>query len=217
MATAGTAAETVSGKVGLDALEKEVTMETTQPATPARLPRKGKKSGPVTEYCALFHIKPGHAEQLIDEISAALARRGDVREAYASIGVHDARYVRPRQRHAASHHDQLRSGFRPLLRRRHRIPRRRRHEPDSAFAGSNILRKHPKAATTPCPGRSSRIFWSRTRRKRTSSRIPTTASVQEIRKALRVQQAFQQVLDHPEAAQALQHPALKPLLDEAAD
>ena len=42
------------------------------------------------------------------------------------------------------------------------------------------------------------------------------ASVQEIRKALRVQQAFQQVLDHPEAAQALQHPALKPLLDEAA-
>ena len=42
------------------------------------------------------------------------------------------------------------------------------------------------------------------------------ASVQEIRKALRVQKAFQQVLDHPEAAQALQHPALKPLLEEAA-
>ncbi len=42
------------------------------------------------------------------------------------------------------------------------------------------------------------------------------ASVQEIQKALRVQKAFQQVLDGPEAAQALQHPALKPLLDEAA-
>lgn len=42
------------------------------------------------------------------------------------------------------------------------------------------------------------------------------ATVQEIDKALRVQQAFQQVLDHPEAAQALQHPALKPLLEEAA-
>jgi len=42
------------------------------------------------------------------------------------------------------------------------------------------------------------------------------ASVQEIRKALRVQKAFQQVLDDPEAEQALQHPALKPLLDEAA-
>jgi len=42
-------------------------------------------------------------------------------------------------------------------------------------------------------------------------------TVKEIRKALRVNTAFQQVLDHPEAATALQHPALKPLLDEAAD
>ena len=29
--------------------------------------------------------------------------------------------------------------------------------------------------------------------------------------------AFQQVLDHPDAAEALQHPALRPLLDEASD
>jgi hypothetical protein len=32
-----------------------------------------------------------------------------------------------------------------------------------------------------------------------------------------VNEAFQQVLDHRQAAEALQHPALKPLLDEAAD
>ena len=42
-------------------------------------------------------------------------------------------------------------------------------------------------------------------------------TVKEIRKAERVNKAFQQVLDDPEAAEALQHPALKPLLDEAAD
>src|SRR5258708_4210403 len=42
-------------------------------------------------------------------------------------------------------------------------------------------------------------------------------TVKEIRKAQRVYAAFQQVLDHPDAAAALQHPALKPLLDEAAD
>ena len=42
-------------------------------------------------------------------------------------------------------------------------------------------------------------------------------TVKEIRKAQRVNAAFQQVLDHPDAAAALQHPALKPLLDEAAD
>jgi len=42
-------------------------------------------------------------------------------------------------------------------------------------------------------------------------------TVKEIRKALRVNDAFQRVLDGPEAGEALQHPALKPLLDEAAD
>jgi hypothetical protein len=42
-------------------------------------------------------------------------------------------------------------------------------------------------------------------------------TVKEIRKAVRVNNAFQQVLDNPDAAEALQHPALKPLLDEAAD
>ena len=42
-------------------------------------------------------------------------------------------------------------------------------------------------------------------------------TVKEIRKALRVNEAFQRVLDDPAAGQALQHPALKPLLDEAAD
>jgi hypothetical protein len=39
----------------------------------------------------------------------------------------------------------------------------------------------------------------------------------EIRKAMQVQQAFQQVLDSPGAAEALQQPALKPLADLAAD
>ena len=36
-------------------------------------------------------------------------------------------------------------------------------------------------------------------------------------KAWALQKAFQQVLDDPDAAEALQHPALKPLLDLAAD
>lgn len=42
-------------------------------------------------------------------------------------------------------------------------------------------------------------------------------TVKEIRKAQRVNGAFQQVLDDPAALDALQHPALKPLLDEAGD
>ena len=42
-------------------------------------------------------------------------------------------------------------------------------------------------------------------------------TVKEIRKAERVNAAFQRVLDHPDAEEALQHPALKPLLEQAAD
>jgi hypothetical protein len=42
-------------------------------------------------------------------------------------------------------------------------------------------------------------------------------TVQQVLKALALQKAFQQVLDTPGAEKALQHPALKPLLDQAAD
>ena len=42
-------------------------------------------------------------------------------------------------------------------------------------------------------------------------------TVPQIKKAQRLQQAFQQVLDDPAAQEALQHPALKPLLEQAAD
>ena len=38
----------------------------------------------------------------------------------------------------------------------------------------------------------------------------------QVAKAARVDQAFQQVLDDPAAAAALQQPALKPLLEQAA-
>jgi hypothetical protein len=42
-------------------------------------------------------------------------------------------------------------------------------------------------------------------------------TVKQVWRALAVQQAFQQVLDDPAAAEALKHPALKPLLELAAD
>jgi hypothetical protein len=42
-------------------------------------------------------------------------------------------------------------------------------------------------------------------------------TVKEIRKAERINQAFNEVLDDPAAPEALQHPVLRPLLDQAAD
>jgi len=42
-------------------------------------------------------------------------------------------------------------------------------------------------------------------------------TVKQVWRALALQETFQQVLDTPGAAEALRHPALKPLLDAAAD
>lgn len=47
--------------------------------------------------------------------------------------------------------------------------------------------------------------------------ILSAYTIPQIKKAMRIDQAFQQVLDDPAALQALEHPALKPLLDQAAD
>lgn len=45
----------------------------------------------------------------------------------------------------------------------------------------------------------------------------SNSTLSQIKKALLVNRAFEQVLDDPEAAQLLQHPAMKPLLEQASD
>src|SRR5262245_28062744 len=45
----------------------------------------------------------------------------------------------------------------------------------------------------------------------------STKTIGELRKAIRVQEALEQVAAQPEGVAALENPALKPLLDEAAD
>ena len=45
----------------------------------------------------------------------------------------------------------------------------------------------------------------------------STDEIEQVLHALAVEKAFQQVLDTPGAAEALQHPALKPLLELASD
>jgi hypothetical protein len=42
-------------------------------------------------------------------------------------------------------------------------------------------------------------------------------TVRQEYKMVQLQKAFEQVLNDPDAAQALEHPALKPLLEQAAD
>ncbi|MET4428627.1 hypothetical protein [Mycolicibacterium sp. 624] len=190
-------------------------MASTQQPTPGRLVRKGKKSGPVTEYCALWHIKPGHAQQIIDEISTGLASRGDVREMYKKIGVHDARYV------------VLDDGKRLLI----TISFDLDFDPyfDDAIAGlvggdksqiafdwMNHLEEAPEGGYDSMSWEEFKNWLTETQTEADIFANTNDGTVAEIDKALRLQHVFQQVLDNPDAAEALQHPALKPLLDEAA-
>jgi hypothetical protein len=70
----------------------------------------------------------------------------------------------------------------------------------------------------PAPGNKDAFvdFWKRNKVEElvTYSYYPGVTA-KEVRKAIKVQKAFQSVLDHPDAAEALKHPALKALLDEA--
>ena len=190
-------------------------MTTTQDTAGARLPRKGKKSGPVTEYCALWHIKPGHAQQIIDEIATGLASRGDVREMYKKIGVHDARYV------------VLDDGKRLLI----TISFDLDFDPyfDDAIAGlvggdksqiafdwMNHLEEAPEGGYDSMSWEEFKNWLTETQTEADIFANTNDGTVAEIDKALRLQHVFQQVLDNPDAAEALQHPALKPLLEEAA-
>lgn len=69
-------------------------------------------------------------------------------------------------------------------------------------ANSSGLKKIIQSVQTPATG-----YWN----------ALAASTIPQIRKAQRVEGAFQQVLDQPEAAEALSHPALQPLLEQAAD
>ncbi|HTV56468.1 MAG TPA: hypothetical protein VMI06_16340 [Terriglobia bacterium] len=189
-------------------------MATAKEATPARVKRKGAKSGMATEYTGFFKIKPGHANQLVKEILASLTRRGDVRESYARIGVYDASYTLFDNDTRLLLKISFDTDFDTYF--------------DDALA---ILAGGDKGQTggswfnnlEGLPGSFDSLTWEEFKNwlvaQQTEAAIfanTSDGSVKGIQKALHVQKAFQQVLDDPEAAQALKHPALKPLLDEAA-
>src|SRR5207237_9599918 len=173
--------------------------------------RPGVSVGPTSEFSLFFHVKPGHGDDLREALRTLQNhpgyRPGEYGMAVATI--HEARFVLfdddTRLLFATSFdgpwdaymEDFLTSG--PTLALFDAVFQHvEGYEglPDLAALKAFIL-----GAQRPAGGY--------------ARNYPGT--VKEIRKALRVNDAFQRVLDDPAAAEALQHPALKPLLDEAAD
>ena len=174
-------------------------------------PRPGVSVGTTSEFSLFFRIKPGHGDALREALRTLLNhpgyRPGDYNVAIATI--HEARFVLfdddTRLLFATSFDgpwdaymdDFATSG--PTLQLFDMIFQHVEGYdglPDTAAVKAFVLGAQSSAAGY-------------------ARNYPGT--VKEIRRALRVNKAFQQVLDDPEAATALQQPALKPLLDEAAD
>ena len=180
-----------------------------------RSPRKGAQDGPVSELSVFLKVKPGR-EQVIREVFMHPAESAELAKAIADVGtLHQARYVL------------FDNGTRLLI--------ATTFDGDwdvyiDDFAASYVLdawdkflrycEGYPEEGKDKAGLSVDEIKEFLTANQVTASDFSMTypgVTVQEIQEALRVQTAFQQVLDDPEAAEALQHPALKPLLEQAAD
>src|SRR2546421_400875 len=171
--------------------------------------RPGVSVGPTSEFSLFFHVKPGHGDDLREALRTLQNhpgyRPGEYGMAVATI--HEARFVLfdddTRLLFATSFDgpwDSYMEDFaaKPLQLFASIFRHVEGYEglPDLAAVKEFILSAQVTA------GGYARNY---------------PGTVKEIRKALRVNEAFQRVLDDPGAAEALRHPVLKPLLDEAAD
>src|ERR687894_2567641 len=171
--------------------------------------RPGVSVGTTSEFTLLFRVRPGQGREIREAIEALQAspgyRPGDYEVPIASI--HEARFVLfdddTRLLFATSFDgpwDAYMEDFasKPLKLFDSIFQHVEGYEglPDLAAVKAFIL-----SAQHPASGYSRNYG----------------GTVKEIRKAQRVNDAFQRVLDDPAAEEALKHPALAPLLDEAAD
>jgi hypothetical protein len=173
--------------------------------------RPGLTVGPTSEFSLFFHVMPGHGEAL----RAALRdlqdtpgyRPGDYDVAIATI--HEARFV--------LFDDDTRLAFVTSFDGPWDAYMEDFFTSGPTLALFDVIFRHTEGYGG-LPDRTAlRSFVLGAQQTAAAYARNYGGTVKEIRKAQRVNLAFQKVLDDPGAAEALQHPALRPLLDEAAD
>jgi hypothetical protein len=172
--------------------------------------RKGKRSGVLTEFTVITKVKPGHEKAAREVATGSPADMGRRDEALRALGtLHEARFVlfdNDTRLEFASSFDGTWDTY------------------IDDFASTPVAELFD-AVFSHCegyPGLASieavkDWFMANTTEAANYVCVYPEATVKDIWKALAVQEAFQEVLDDPDAEQALEHPALKPLLERAAD
>jgi hypothetical protein len=174
---------------------------------------KGRVHGVASELTAFFTIKPGHA----DELRAALERfqaRAQPRDSsvFERLGLRTQRHVIFDRGRRVMWCTAFESDWDPYIEDAIQIFGQQswvdwlQHTEEYTGGFENSSTAEVKA-----------FLQSGQERAVTFFDALSNYSLPQIRKALLLAHAFQQVLDDPAAAQALQHPALKPLLEQAAD
>src|SRR3954447_2015650 len=179
------------------------------PATEAARP--GLAVGPTSEFSLVFRVLPGHGEELraalLDLQNTPGYRPGDYNVAIATI--HEARFV--------LFDDDTRLAFVTSFDGPWDAYMEDFFTSGPTLALFDVIFRHTEGYGGLPDRPSLKSFVLGAQQSAAAYARNYGGTVKEIRKAQRVNKAFQQVLDDPDAAEALQHPALRPLLDEAPD
>lgn len=168
--------------------------------------RKGKQNGVRTEWTLVVPVIPGH-EQAIQDATLNLFNDPRTRSAVGQIGtLHEARTVMLEGGKKLLFASSFDGDWDPYI--------------DDFFAtfvrdAFDAVLAHAEGYPGSADPTVRGWFMQHTNEAISYNVDFPDATVRAIGKALALQAAFQQVLDHPEAEQALMHPALKPLLDFA--
>src|SRR3954452_9657021 len=181
-------------------------------ATPATVnSRPGLNVGPTSEFSLFFRVIPGHGEAL----RAALCdlqdtpgyRPGDYDVAIKTI--HEARFV--------LFDDDTRLAFMTSFDGQWDAYMEDFFTSGPTLALFDVIFRHTEGYAGLPDRPTLRSFVLGAQRTAAAYARNYGGTVKEIRNAQRVNAACQQVLDSPDAEEALAHPALRPLLDQAAD
>lgn len=197
---------------------------------------KGITDGVISELTAFFRVKPGHEEQLREAVArfADVIRNTDPQETQKT-GLRDTRHVIFDNGTRLLWTTTFETDWDPYLDdaliivgaqhfvdwMQHIVEAEQLSKWFEESGGTSTLGKANLANIEEIVQKSSGGLKSIIQSAQTPAagywNALAATTIPEIRKAQRVEGAFQQVLDHPEAAQAFEHSALKPLLEQAAD
>jgi hypothetical protein len=186
---------------------------TEQPVVLTKKSGKGQRHGVVSEVSAYFHVKPGHA----DELRAAIDRFQDrlhkaPPQLIQRFGLQDMRHVIFDNGSRLNWATSFETDWEPYI--------------DDSVQGMGLKTWYDWFQhCEECPDNFLELADKGLRDFIQSGQVQAAGffkaisdkTIPELRKADRVAKALDQVLEQPEAATLLQHPVLKPLLDEAAD